>query len=144
MTVTANTAHGGTHLWYRMPAGKRYGNQRGTLPKWLDIRGFGGYVVAPPSVLVEAPNGGGAGHGAAELPYTFAAGRKPTDLDPAPLPAALVTILDAAQAGVATAVHFTDDSDDKPDLARWDLSADIIELIANGAPRGSAAKPITG
>ena len=89
VTIEANTAHGGTHYWYRMPTGKRYGNGTGTLPKWLDIRGFGGYVVAPPSVLIE--NG-------ARLPYTFALGRKPTDIQPADLPTDIADILEDAQA----------------------------------------------
>jgi len=130
-TVTVDTAHHGTHYWYRMPAGKRYGNGRGSLPKWLDIRGYGGYVVAPPSVLVED---------GVELPYTFAPSHKPTDIDPAPLPAAIVTILDAAQAGAAASVHFAAGSVKQPNLASWDLSPDIMDLIANGAPKGERSE----
>jgi DNA-binding MarR family transcriptional regulator len=131
VTVTANTAHGGTHLWYRMPTGKRYGNQRGTLPKWLDIRGYGGYVVAPPSILLEEGK---------VLPYTFAPGCKPTDRDPAPLPAAIVTILDAAQAGAAASINFAEGSVDKPNLSIWDLPDDILEIIKVGAPKGERSE----
>lgn len=42
------TGSGGTHHYFRHPGGK-VGNSAGTLGEGLDIRGDGGYVVAPPS-----------------------------------------------------------------------------------------------
>jgi hypothetical protein len=128
-TVTVISAHHGTHLWYRMPIGKTYGNSRGTLPKWCDIRGFGGYVVAPPSVLIED---------GVELPYTFAPDHKPTDIAIADLPANIAIVLDAAQATRdAVPVNFTDGPVALPDLAQWPLSDTTLELIHNSAPIGS-------
>jgi len=49
-TVTAITGRGGSHLYYKMPAGVRITNARGTLPKGIDVRGDGGYVVLPGSI----------------------------------------------------------------------------------------------
>jgi len=46
-TPTARTGGGGQHVLFRHP-GKRVGNRVGFLPG-LDIRGDGGYIVAPPS-----------------------------------------------------------------------------------------------
>ena len=48
-------AHGnrkGHHLYFRLPAGESLRNSTGRLGKGLDVRGAGGYVVAPPSVHV--------------------------------------------------------------------------------------------
>lgn len=49
-TVTAITGGGGEHYWYRQPPGSHYGNDTGDLPLGLDVRGEGGYIVAPPSL----------------------------------------------------------------------------------------------
>ena len=48
------TPNNGEHHFFRMPDGERLGNGRGTLPDGIDVRGDGGYVVAPGAVL---PNG---------------------------------------------------------------------------------------
>ena len=49
-TRTHGTGSGGTHLLYRYPdTGERFGNSSGDLPDGYDIRGEGGYIVAPPS-----------------------------------------------------------------------------------------------
>jgi hypothetical protein len=46
----AVTGSGGRHLYFRQPAGKPIGNERGTLPPrkevGVDVRGAGGYVIA--------------------------------------------------------------------------------------------------
>jgi hypothetical protein len=128
-TVKSNTAHHGTHYWYRMPESKRYGNATTGLPKWLDIRGFGGYVVAPPSILIEDGQ---------QLPYTFVPGYKPTDCEIADLPADIVAILDTAQtASEVAAVHFSAHIGDAPDLTLWSLSREVLDLIHNGHPAGA-------
>lgn len=47
------TAGGGLHLYFKQPPGKRIGNSRGALPKGIDIRGHGGFVVAPGTVRAD-------------------------------------------------------------------------------------------
>lgn len=46
-TLTAVTGRGGKHLYFR--SSKPYGCLVGAMPS-IDIRGWGGYVIAPPSV----------------------------------------------------------------------------------------------
>lgn len=48
-TVTAITGGGGQHYLYRAPDVPRIANSAGVLGPGLDIRGDGGYIVAPPS-----------------------------------------------------------------------------------------------
>jgi hypothetical protein len=50
------TARGGAHLFFRQPTGEPLGNGRGELPDGIDVRGVGGFVIAPGAVL---PNGKG-------------------------------------------------------------------------------------
>lgn len=52
-TLTARTPRGGLHLYYQHP-GFEVRNSAGLLAEGVDVRGDGGYVVAPPTVL---PNG---------------------------------------------------------------------------------------
>src|SRR6516165_1808678 len=41
------TARGGAHLFFRQPPGEPLGNRRGELPDGIDVRGVGGFVIAP-------------------------------------------------------------------------------------------------
>lgn len=45
------TARGGAHLFFRQPPGEPLGNGRGELPNGIDVRGVGGFVIAPGAVL---------------------------------------------------------------------------------------------
>lgn len=45
------TPNQGNHHFFLQPAGKQLGNGRGSLPTGVDIRGYGGYVVAPGAVM---------------------------------------------------------------------------------------------
>lgn len=49
VSLAVRTPSGGVHVYYRMPDGEPIGN-RGNLPKHIDVRGLGGYVIVPPSV----------------------------------------------------------------------------------------------
>lgn len=44
------TAGGGLHYVFRQPPAKRLGNSRGSLPAGVDVRGSGGWIVAPGSI----------------------------------------------------------------------------------------------
>lgn len=48
---TVATPNHGTHFYFRQPAGEQLGNGRGSLPKGIDIRGSGGYVIAPGTMM---------------------------------------------------------------------------------------------
>jgi hypothetical protein len=82
LTLEARTGSGGRHLYYRRPDGIRIRNSAGRLGPGLDIRGEGGYVVAPPSLH------------ASGRPYTWV--QETVELEPALLPAPLVRLLAAA------------------------------------------------
>ncbi|WP_271299646.1 phage/plasmid primase, P4 family [Sphingomonas sp. CV7422] len=47
-TLIGLTRSGGEHHWFKMPAGMNIGNV-GSLPKHIDVRGAGGYVIVAPS-----------------------------------------------------------------------------------------------
>lgn len=51
-TATVATGGGGKHLYFKHPNGLSVPNSAGKLGPGLDIRGAGGYVVAPPSIHV--------------------------------------------------------------------------------------------
>jgi hypothetical protein len=82
-TITSLTGGGGEHLLYNRQD-KPYGNATKGLPPGIDIRGAGGYIVAPPSL-----------HKSGRM-YQFESGYGPRDIPLAPIPAALDAILAAA------------------------------------------------
>ena len=47
-TPTVETGSGGRHYYFRYPTATKIGNRAGVLPG-IDVRGDGGYVIAPPS-----------------------------------------------------------------------------------------------
>lgn len=81
-TITSLTGGGGEHYWYALGE-KEYGNSTKGLPAGIDIRGKGGYIVAPPSTHKSGRR------------YAFEEGYGISELDPLPIPTTLTTILDA-------------------------------------------------
>ncbi len=67
--LVVETGGGGFHFYYRMPAAAEVRNRSGVFHRRIDIRGEGGYIVAPPSLH---PNGRrykwSSSHHADELP----------------------------------------------------------------------------
>lgn len=49
LTFTTRTGSGGMHIVWLQPEGVEIGNSAGKLGQGLDIRGYGGYIIAPPS-----------------------------------------------------------------------------------------------
>lgn len=82
-TVTGLSGNNGTHLYYAMPDGVRLGNATGKLPPGIDIRGWGGYFVLPPSLH---PNG---------RRYAWELDYGPHEMPLLPLPVSLWEILQA-------------------------------------------------
>lgn len=97
-TVEALTPSGGRHVYFRHPGGS-IRNSAGQLGAGLDIRGDGGYVVAPPSVRAD-------GHA-----WVWEAEHHPDDIAVADLPPWLLRLI--AQ-------------DSKNGKARWDSAQPII------------------
>jgi hypothetical protein len=71
-TVEAVTGGGGRHLYFAHPTGLT--RNRAGLAQGIDLRGDGGYIVAPPSIH---PTGGA---------YEWVSGRAPDEITLAPLP----------------------------------------------------------
>jgi hypothetical protein len=71
-TVEVTTGSGGRHLYFTHPGGLI--RNRAGLAQGIDLRGDGGYIVAPPSIHP-------SGH-----PYAWAEGRSPEDVALAALP----------------------------------------------------------
>jgi hypothetical protein len=50
-TYTVMTPRGGRHFYFQQPPEGRVGSGEGKLGRFLDVKGDGGYVVAPPSIF---------------------------------------------------------------------------------------------
>ncbi len=108
ISVTSRTPSGGTHLWLRWPDddGPAITN-RGNLPQHVDVRGKGGYVIAPPGAMgPKADSPGGR--------YRWLTGRAPGEVEVAEAPAALVALLRTGK-GVSTSLD-TNGGGEKPSL----------------------------
>lgn len=103
-TVTGLSGGGGTHLFYRMESGDRFGSSNKNLPDGVDIKGHGGYVVVAPS----KHKSGGV--------YQWELDYSPWDIQPAPIPQKLRELLTTPERGarvtmiVDTSRKFSDGS----------------------------------
>ncbi len=128
-TVRVLTGGGGLHLYYQMPQDKRYGCSKGKLPLGVDVKGGGGYVVAPASMHKSGTR------------YEFECDHGPDEIEIKKLPEYLREKLDAAQPnGPVPEVNFTGASSAAPDLAKWKLSARMLGLIHNPLPKGQRSE----
>jgi hypothetical protein len=87
-SVMSKTPHGGTHVWFTQPPDMTLSNARGELPQHVDVRGEGGYILAPPSVIP------GVGS------YRFVDGHRPTDVSAPVLPPDILVLLRPVSSGV--------------------------------------------
>lgn len=124
-TVTVKTGNGGTHLWYTMPEDVKITNSRGNLPDGVDVRGDGGYVLAPPSV-----NGGGK-------QYKFVHGLSILDVLIAEAPKKIIELITQPSKREKRIVESPylvqdiggDNGGEAPDLSKWNLSSTTIYSI---------------
>ncbi|MGV1049170.1 MAG: bifunctional DNA primase/polymerase [Solirubrobacterales bacterium] len=130
-TVTSLTGNGGEHRIYLMPEGKRYGGKTGGLARQnIDVRGWGGYIVLPPSTH---PNG---------REYAWEIEFSPDETEVAPLPEHIKELLDNAYVEQQTTAQIfagCDVSLSAPDLRGYKLKGAILELI-HSAPDGDRSQ----
>jgi len=88
-TVTAETGSGGRHLVFRHP-GHRVPNSAGALGPGLDVRGDGGYIVAPPSLHASGRR------------YAWEGALHLMNMEPAPMPGWLMERVTRPERGVLT------------------------------------------
>lgn len=117
-TTRALTGGGGWHVLFRAPAGVEIRNSAGKLAPGLDVRGTGGYVVAPPSLHASGRR------------YEWSVDHHPDEVPPAEMPAWLVTVLAEPAGGGAART-----------------TSDWRKLVAEGVPEGGrnpAVAALTG
>ena len=112
-TVTALTGGGGQHLFFQHP-GEPVPNA--ATQAGLDLRGDGGYVIAPPSMHMSGNR------------YTWEDSSGPDEVPLAPLPAHVRTLGPSANA---------------PSAIRRGGPVDIEELIRDGIPEGARNDTLT-
>jgi len=84
LTPCTDTARGGVQLYFAQRPGLKLGNSSGNLPACVDVRGFGGYTVLPPSQFTEKGKTG---------TYTWRAGREAWTVPLAPVPLFVVDLI---------------------------------------------------
>ncbi|MEV5937954.1 bifunctional DNA primase/polymerase [Streptomyces sp. NPDC051994] len=92
-TYTVRTPSTGQHLYFQAPPGARFTNTAGTLAPLVDTRAWGGYVVAPGSVV-----NGGVYEVINPAPVAALPDWLRRELQPTPKPAGPVTIAPARDA----------------------------------------------
>jgi hypothetical protein len=81
VTPSALTGGGGWHLYFGAPQGIEISNSNRLLPNGIDVRAGEGYAIAPPSLHVSGRR------------YSWLSERAPWEVEPQPLPEALLPML---------------------------------------------------
>jgi hypothetical protein len=123
--IVSTPGRNGKHVYYLQPAGELLGNIHRPLPPGVHVRGYGGYVVAPGSILPEGS-------------YEFVRGHTPNHYPIATLPAHIHTMLLQGKktSSERPVVVFSATTPRRPDLRQFELSRPVTELICTGVPRG--------
>ena len=116
-TLSASTGRG-VHRYYRCPEGVTIGNSAGKLGVGLDVRGKGGYVIAPPSVHASGKRYEWIAEGVpiAELPEWIAELLKPRE----------------RQQGDVVAIRPTGDADQRYALSALESEAQSVRVAPDG------------
>ncbi len=117
-TVEVLTGGGGRHLYFRWP-GRQISNSAGKIGPGLDIRGDGGYVVAPPSLHQSGQR------------YRWEISSDPSDVELAEIPTWLLQLIADVPSKNG---HVQTGSVVNPSYLP--LSKAALEFVANGAPIG--------
>lgn len=115
-TIAVETGGGGHHFYFRVPEGAP--NTCGKVGPGLDVKGDGGYVVAPPSVH------------ASGAPYRWK--EPPTQTAIAPLPEWLAASSSARGKARGAGGHIAD----------LELPEEIVQLIIHGMPKGERSEAV--
>jgi hypothetical protein len=91
---TALTGGGGLHIYFRAPASVKIANSAGRLGPGIDVRGDGGYVIAPPSVH------------ASGQPYRWKADARIDQIELPAMPPWLLELLTTASTGSEKTARF--------------------------------------
>lgn len=126
-TVTNLSGGGGSHLIFQMPEDKHYTNANSKMPKGIDIRGYGGQFVVPPSLHASGKR------------YQWETSFGPHELLLRPLPPAVCEILDKCGASAMGVVEFREDVK-PPDFVNLRLKSEIVEIINNPPARGGRSE----
>jgi hypothetical protein len=114
-TLQCFTPSGGEHWYFLPPDNWAHSNAVGDLPKGIDVRGHGvGYTLLPPSNHLQGE-------------YEWELSSRPDSIAAAPLPSWLEELLKPT--AEKTAVFFSSDSSDKPNIDQLSLSAIIQDTI---------------
>jgi hypothetical protein len=119
-TTTSISGGGGQHLFYLQPEDRKFGNSKTGLPPGIDVRGMGGYVVAPPSI-----------HSSGRF-YQWEEAFRPSVVLPKPLPLKLYKMLSTAETAQHCSVEFRDRNLPMPNVKKWDLKQEVVSLIYHG------------
>lgn len=107
-TLHIRTPTGGSHLYYRVPAGAEFRNTASTLGWKIDTRSAGGFIVGPGSVRPEGTYQVVRRGPVAELPGWLASALTPA---PAPVPTSTPIALPDDRAGRYLAAIVDDETD---------------------------------
>jgi Bifunctional DNA primase/polymerase, N-terminal len=118
-----STPSRGAHLYFKQPNGEALDNSRGTLPKAVDCRGSGGFVIGPGARL---PDGRG---------WTAVAGRAPIHQAP-PVPHWIEQILRPPQREEAREPNNSDETNEERGRAYAMAALDGVETELAAAPTG--------
>lgn len=124
---TVETPRGGRHFYFNYPKDQEIRNANSILPK-VDIRGEGGFVVAPPSM-----NGNGKG-------WKWASGLKITDVAPPDPPEELLALLLSRGNSIGTNLALSFNINN----SSLSLSKDILNTTGEGqeSPKSSMSSDI--